>query len=1204
MVLSMQIFQELHFRTPRLEERFQKHKASYLGSLPQHLRSLAVVWAVIRLYGCLTRPQVLSVHAGAFSSWACLVVLVGIGLFHLDHQGYRHTPLLSFCGSCLLAAMGRNTVWDVACTIPGEVAALLSLFAHSADDSGSRVFCRGAALATLFIAAELCPQGRQQPVSFSTAGFAFLVQFALFKWLCELQHNLERTCRELFLLQYRTAAKAQHFRLLLSCLLPAQIVEPYFQRCIRDQAGGLLESPVAQRVSRAGVLFMAISEFANMVTDLAPLELIQFLNRLFTALDDKCQESCGLVKIETVGEVYVVASGIFPDADSETQDDESCSHLVTLVKFGLRARGVAIKNGVDLRMGLHRGPIVAGIIGDKLPRFRLFGDTMNAAARLEQHCPPSKLLASSAAADVIRGENGLYVTEHGVLQMKGIGQVTTYQIDFAASPSVNGFSPPRRRNLQNQPPVARSDSSPNLTKFLMDLPELDLDSPEAHGISTLDEAPPAEEFMPLMSPFWDHLDRGLADPSCISVERLAPGPSPAQQRPVGVTRTKSAPTERKFKIGVGANQIQKTEVKVGGRNLMLETPTGWLSPGRQLAPRSRSVFELARATTTPLPRIREQECGEDEPSEEQLDELRRRADAACARQSVLFAGLSSSPAADQEVQFRTKYIKEMRPGFRRGLVGVGFLLFSCVAATVWAVPPGVIIVSHVAALIILLLGVAFCLNDKNFTWQWMWLQVAPATVASSCVAPFFPEAAPQIVLFLWLLTVSVMKAPGSFVLVPSVTAVCLRLGPLWIFAAAGEAVSAAAVCLVGLTCESLDRRNCASHRICNELLERLRSVAEDLLPPTVVADVRSMRFGAGHGPDQTPASVVHVFETVSVLQTDLVGFTALARTMEAEEVLKMLNDIFGLFDRLVSVHRIFKMETVGDAYICASGLPDFAEGEHRPLALIQLALDMHAAVERYNCKRGNLSLGQRAGVHSGPSIGGVVGTTMQRYHLFGRTLHVVEKLESTAPSGAVHVSEATRKALASSGNMPPRCIGGGLLVLQPQATGILQTSKGEHVPQEEVGGEATYVVWPPEKNSTDRQGSNEDTSPPTPIAPRCLMRRLSRQSQNEAQPGAAVSPEVSCEIQNSERAPRAPPKVHFAHADPQAGLPELTSLPGAVLPQEMRVGKGLAIQRGFPAPQTPCALFAIPGSRPCADNSPSPNGRTISRRLRATRVQA
>lgn len=921
-------------------------------------------------------------------------------------------------------------------------------------------------------------------------------------------------CRELFLLQYRAAAKAQHFRLLLTCLLPVQIVEPYFQRCIHFQGGGLLESPVAQQVQRAGVLFMAIDAFDTMAISLPPLELIQFLNRLFTALDSKCEEVAGLTKVETVGEVYVVASGLF----AEGEDDEN-ANVSALATFALQARLIASQFGVDLRMGLHCGPIVAGIIGDKLPRFRLFGDTMNYTARLEQHCPPAKLLCSASAAELLRADSSLRVVEHGTLAMKGIGEVPTFRADFTSRPGTHTLA----SLLQSQSSGSLSvhsfplpeesstdlDSSPNLQQFLMDLPELDIfdegeRSPQ-RARSTDVSFPPlispispsrqrrVEETCPLMSPIWTHLERGLSDPECIAVERstpplrpfLAPPPPPPPplQQHQQVVRTKSEPlqapprsasallhpAEIRAKQDAEGTPISPTCAAVTRRRTAPpETPTSWLSPGRQLPPRSRSVFEMVRSVPTPLPRIREQQiaCDED-PSQDQLDELRRRADAACSwqwprapRQLLgMFGGCQDC--------FWEACLKNAQPAIQRGCLW-GSLGATChiVLLLMLQAPWATVAASMVSAALLVACRAATSEDGRSPVLRWLLLHLAPMSVAGvlACPSPLYlPPAARFVALWSWLVGAMHAELPCTVMLAPTCLAVVLHSGPgLASLGALSQGFAIAALVVVALMREGLARRSAASETICSDVLLRLKTVAEDLLPPAVVAEVRSKRFGAEHirSPGRSPAFIVHSFDVVSVLQTDLVGFTALARTKEAEDVLRLLNGLFGLFDGIVSEHDVFKMETVGDAYICATGLPDFAGGQHRPQALLGLAVDFHAAVLRNNRQK-QLSLGLRAGLHTGPAIGGVVGTTMQRYHLFGGTMHIAETLEATSPPGAVHLSEAARGALATLGEWPPRS-GRQRLDFSPAPLEQLQTSKGEHVPQYAVGDQATFVVWPPE----------------------------------------------------------------------------------------------------------------------------------------------
>merc|ERR1719296_559300 len=164
---------------------------------------------------------------------------------------------------------------------------------------------------------------------------------------------------------------------------------------------------------------------------------------------------------------------------------------------------------------------------------------------------------------------------------------------------------------------------------------------------------------------------------------------------------------------------------------------------------------------------------------------------------------------------------------------------------------------------------------------------------------------------------------------------------------------------------------------------------------------------------------------------------------------------------------------------------------------------MHAAVAKYS-KRKQCNLGLRAGIHSGQAIGGVVGTTMQRYHLFGGTMHIAEALEATAPSGAVHLSEAARSALAATGELSLGCgpaVGGVQQQQQqrwelvPVPQGMLQTSKGERVAQRDVGDQPTFVVWPTETPGVEI-GDGDRPS---------LRRALSSSSSSTASSSAATA---------------------------------------------------------------------------------------------------
>lgn len=1097
--------QVVRFQSQKLEEAFQNQQLADGATWLRPLRACVAAWVLLQLQPVLCPldspgPPGPGAAAQALSA---LPLMAAAWCYARACAGRSWLSLAACCTAWLLPLAEERSGWRGCAALPGRVAALLSLVLEPAADVGGPLPCAGGFAVLAVVVEAWLAQERRSALQY--AGFSILTLAMLGSGGCHLRHSLERAQRELFLLQYRAAAKSQHFRLLLSCLLPTEIVEPYFERCMRLEGGNLLASPVAQRVSCAGVLFLAINAFDEMAVSCPAMELIEFLNKLFSALDQQCEEQ-GLVKIETVGEVYMVASGLFCNTvqrHSDFLDGSGSSGLTnggsldvpSLVNFALWSQETASDLGIELRMGLHCGPLVAGIVGDKLPRFRLFGDTVNTAARLEQNSPSACLLVSEKAAELARQDTTLQVSEHGTLPMKGLGEIRTFQVEYAEPPSPgtkSRLSPPtlarmlgrdRGDSLGSEVVTSAleisSGGSSNLQGFLATLPELDTAAaaeppPFREGVSAqgpLSQVPRGGP--PLVSPLWGHLERGLMDPACVEAEHLA-GDS---MRPalIAAPRTASAPCV------TSPPRLPRTPART------FCSPTGWMSPGKQLPPRSRSVFAMAPPTAVQLPSVLEGDTYADDPPHDQLEELRRRAEAACCWWKLPFLGPLCFQNSCEEEHFHEAYIEGCSPSLR----------FACGFGATTVLLLGLLWPTWISAatsvfLAVMLLVCRYIAGVGSPPCRWLLAHALPAVIAVALAWPLHstPHAPREALLWAVLAGIVHTGLPYGAAIAPAALAACLaavRPASTPGLGRAAGACAAVALALVSMAQEALARRCFASERLCEDVLGRLRSVAEDLLPPSVVAEMRSLRFGSGGEPGRDCSLVVHRLEPVSVLQTDLVGFTALARAQEPEEVLRMLNDLFGLFDRIVGAHDIFKMETVGDAYICASGLPDYSQGEHRPQALLQLALDLLGAVARYR-RRACVGLDLRAGLHTGRAIGGVVGMAMQRYHLFGGAMHVVEKLEATSPAGAVHLSEAARHALAAAGQLPPR-YGGEALNLEPVEEDQLLTSKGERVQPRDVGGQGTFVLWPPIAGGSDDHEGAEAASAPGEVGSAGSWRR-------------------------------------------------------------------------------------------------------------------
>jgi len=150
------------------------------------------------------------------------------------------------------------------------------------------------------------------------------------------------------------------------------------------------------------------------------------------------------------------------------------------------------------------------------------------------------------------------------------------------------------------------------------------------------------------------------------------------------------------------------------------------------------------------------------------------------------------------------------------------------------------------------------------------------------------------------------------------------------------------------------------------------------------------------------------FPAVSVLFCDIVDFTATASLHSPRAIFDLLGQLYTRFDALVGRHPVYKVETVGDCYMIAGGVPDPDPGHAD--AVVAVALDMVDAVDGIRLP-GGAPLQIRLGVNSGPVVGGVVGTRMPHFCLFGDTVNIASRMESTSTPMHVQVSENTMKLL-------------------------------------------------------------------------------------------------------------------------------------------------------------------------------------------------
>lgn len=161
------------------------------------------------------------------------------------------------------------------------------------------------------------------------------------------------------------------------------------------------------------------------------------------------------------------------------------------------------------------------------------------------------------------------------------------------------------------------------------------------------------------------------------------------------------------------------------------------------------------------------------------------------------------------------------------------------------------------------------------------------------------------------------------------------------------------------------------------------------------------------------------FESVSILFADIVGFTTLASHLDPTALVDLLNDIFSRFDSLTAELKLEKIKTIGDAYMVAAGLPTPRTDHAQAIADMALAMQEAILIPSTDQNvRDKLQI--RIGINTGKVVAGVIGTHKFIYDLWGDTVNVSSRMESSGEPGRIQVSEPAYLKLKDSYQFEPR----------------------------------------------------------------------------------------------------------------------------------------------------------------------------------------
>uniref|UniRef100_A0A7S4RGT7 Guanylate cyclase domain-containing protein n=1 Tax=Alexandrium monilatum TaxID=311494 RepID=A0A7S4RGT7_9DINO len=800
------------------------------------------------------------------------------------------------------------------------------------------------------------------------------------------RYHRERGERLRFLQDLQQKATSKQIFRYLEYMMPAHVIGPMLKSP---------DVPIAEQVDRVSILFMMIDEFDRITMRMKPGQLLKFLNEQF-AMIDQIFAANGVAKIETVREEYVACVGVLPSDKEEAEREGHTPMLTRLVRAAVQILELQTST-VRYKMGLHTGPIVAGVIGRKLPRYRLFGDTMNFAARHMQRGLVGKLQFGTETKRNLPPVLAGRVKRRGEVEMKGKGKVVAYTIEpelrLAGNtlPELPTFA---RRTTQGSKDVSKAQDFN--TRFETALREVTATEQAQAKRWVLSEK---VGFTPQMESSWLLWHNQLF--VCRSLTRW-----------VGIWVVLALVLSG-FDHSFAASEALKWD--------------HWYYEGSWRLP----VFVYGRGAALALMLVLWYACDE---------------------WKMWFL---NNPAVAQPL----------------------IVMACCFAALLLFLSTDALVCTNAVDYLqeMAVLASPHAPQDQMFKFVFVLLfdSMTKALAPRFFHSLVFVALAALIQLFQVILPRSIGASSSS---------------ASW-FSPQGQLLFVAAAMLnaVGSHQDEQDSRARYKSKCAVGLTSaRTEQLLDRLMPPLVVERLQSLAPGA------PPPS--HEYRHATIAQSDLCGFTRLASQRSPLEVVKFMGDIFGALDELTDLHKVHKVDTVGDAYIAGMAEAPLT-ATNSPASVVNFALDVVQAVQVW-AKDLGVDVNCRVGVHYGQCIGGVVGQSMRfklgaesGYQLFGALMAELEILESTAPEGQVQISRACREEVDRElqSATTPQEWDNWFFVRRSEST-PLTTSKGEQHEHSEVGG-VTYIV---RSSRSDRRSTSTKSTGSAKSAAGCALCQCSK----------------------------------------------------------------------------------------------------------------
>ncbi|KAK1162487.1 guanylate cyclase soluble subunit beta-2-like [Acipenser oxyrinchus oxyrinchus] len=228
----------------------------------------------------------------------------------------------------------------------------------------------------------------------------------------ELSNQLERKKEELRILSKHLEEEKKKTEALLCAMLPKHVANQ-LKEGKRVEAGEFKECTV---------LFSDVVTFTDICSVCEPIQIVFMLNSMYLKFD-RLTTVHDVYKVETIGDAYMVVGGVPVPVLSHAE--RVANFALGMIIAAREVTNPVTGNPIQIRVGLHTGPVLAGVVGEKMPRYCLFGDTVNTASRMESHGLPDKIHLSPSAYGALK-DKGFECVDRGEIEVKGKGRMHTY----------------------------------------------------------------------------------------------------------------------------------------------------------------------------------------------------------------------------------------------------------------------------------------------------------------------------------------------------------------------------------------------------------------------------------------------------------------------------------------------------------------------------------------------------------------------------------------------------------------------------------------------------------------------------------------------------------------------------------------------------------------------------------------------------------